>query len=115
MLGSVVSWLFERVAGLDLRNAYKKEIRIKPQFTKEISSAKALKRLSTGEAIVEYNTESGLYLRVRIPQGFKGILDLDGIDGKFELLNNGNVKAVEAKAGLSLELACGEWELKAEG
>ena len=112
MFGSVVSWLFERVAGLDLRSVYKKEIHIKPKFIQKISSARAKKRLAEGIVSVEYGTENGFCLQASIPQGFEGIVELEDVHGTFALTNGSETKTVCAEGKLCIQLAPGMWELR---
>ena len=112
MFGSVVSWLFERVAGLDLRGVYKKEIYIQPQFIKEIASAHAHKRLAEGIASVEYDTKNGFALRVTLPQGYKGFVELEDVHGVFALSDGKTEKNLCADGKISVQLVHGVWELK---
>ena len=69
MFGSVVSWLYERVAGLDLSNLYQKVVQIRPCFMEQLTWARAKKRTAFGEVAVEWSCEDGKYtLRVCVPR-----------------------------------------------
>jgi len=70
MYGSVVSWLYERVAGLDLSELYRNVVHIKPYFTQYLSWAKAKKKTACGEVSVEWSNDAGKYVfRICIPRG----------------------------------------------
>lgn len=70
MYGSVVSWLYERVAGLDLSELYRNVVHIKPYFTEHLSWAKAKKKTACGEVSVEWSNDAGKYVfRICIPRG----------------------------------------------
>lgn len=70
MYGSVVSWLYERVAGLDLSELYRNVVHIKPYFTEHLSWAKAKKKTACGEVSVEWSNDAGkCVFRICIPRG----------------------------------------------
>ncbi|MBO5050373.1 MAG: family 78 glycoside hydrolase catalytic domain [Oscillospiraceae bacterium] len=70
MYGSVVSWLYERVAGLDLSALHRKTVHIKPYFTDHLKWAKACKITAYGAVSVNWSNTEGAYdLRVCIPRG----------------------------------------------
>lgn len=70
MYGSVAAWLYERVAGLDLNELYRKIVHIKPYFMDCLSWAKAGKKTAYGKVSVEWSHADGKYtLRVCVPQG----------------------------------------------
>ena len=70
MYGSVVSWLYERVAGLDLSELYQNVVHIRPCFMDFLPWAKAQKKTVYGEVSVEWSHTAGKYdLCVCIPQG----------------------------------------------
>lgn len=109
MFGSVVSWLFEYVAGLDIRGVYNNEIRISPRFIQEIPEARAQKSLDKGDVFVEYNATDGFVLRAKIPCGLTGKIRIDGLYGDFEVSNGTETTLVQAQDTLSLDIPCGEW------
>lgn len=72
MYGSVASWLYERVAGLDLSQLYQKIVNIKPYFMENLEWAKANKKTAFGEVSVEWSNVGGKHtIRLCIPQGLK--------------------------------------------
>lgn len=97
---------------LSLRGVCKKEIYVKPQFIQEIPFARAHKRLAEGLASVEYTTENGFVLRVRIPQSFQGVVELEDVQGGFALSNGKAERTVYADGKLCVQLEHGVWELK---
>ncbi len=72
MFGSVVSWMFRHIAGLDLSHLYEKTIIFRPRFTKIIKNAGAYKETDFGTAFVRYETENGFKMNIIIPNGLKG-------------------------------------------
>lgn len=70
MYGSVVSWLYERVAGLDLRELYLQKVNIAPCFMDRLDWAKAEKDTAFGKVSVAWNHKDGRYtLTVSVPEG----------------------------------------------
>ena len=112
MFGSVVSWLFERVAGLDIRHACNKEITISPKFIAQIRTARANKKLDEGEVAVDYNAEKDFVLHAKIPEGIVGKIRIDNLHGDFEVAHGENIKSVHAQENLHIDIPCGEWTLR---
>ncbi len=54
MYGSVIAWLYERVAGLDISCLYKRIIHIRPAFMDCLSWAKAHKETALGKVSVAW-------------------------------------------------------------
>ncbi|MBO5078743.1 MAG: family 78 glycoside hydrolase catalytic domain [Oscillospiraceae bacterium] len=70
MYGSVAAWLYERVAGLDLSQLYRKRVYIKPYFMDQLTWAKAEKTTPFGKVSVAWTREDGrLRLTLSVPQG----------------------------------------------
>ncbi len=70
MYGSVVSWLYERVAGMDLSELYRQVVLVKPCFMDQLAWAKADKKTKYGQVGVEWSNAQGKYsLCVSVPQG----------------------------------------------
>lgn len=70
MYGSVVCWLYERVAGLDLSELYQRTVWIKPYFMDCLPWAKAEKKTAFGKVSVSWKQENGRYsLCVSVPKG----------------------------------------------
>ena len=73
MYGSVAAWLYERVAGLDLTELYKKTVKVMPYFMDQLPWAKAEKQTAYGAVSVYWQREEGKYtLQVTIPKGLTG-------------------------------------------
>ena len=74
MYGSVAAWLYERVAGLDLSELYRRRVHIKPFFMDSLDWASASKKTGYGEAAVEWSREKGkVTLQLCIPRGLTAI------------------------------------------
>ena len=114
MYGSVVSWLYERVAGLDLSLLYQKKVQILPYFTDCLAWAKADKILPYGKVSVEWeNTENGLTLQVVIPKGLTGICRFPSQYKQLRCTSSG--KVITAENGIfQFELQSGTWIMKAK-
>ena len=70
MYGSVVSWFYERVAGLDLSDLYRRTVFIKPYFMDCLEQAQASKETAWGKVAVEWSNNNGIHtLQICIPQG----------------------------------------------
>lgn len=110
MYGSVCSWLYERVAGIDLTRLWKKEVGIYPYFTDCLTWAKADKMVSYGKVSIEWeNDNEGLKLKVNIPKGLTGICSFPSKYKELKCLTTGGVFHVEDDGYFRFELAGGEW------
>lgn len=116
MYGSVVSWLYERVAGLDLSLLYQRKVQIFPYFTDCLSWAKADKMTPYGKVSVEWEqTEEGLHLQAEIPEGLVGICRLPARKHKgIQNLSTREVYAAQADGFFQFQLPAGTWVLKKE-
>lgn len=111
MYGSVVEWLYEKVAGLDLTGLHENTVRVSPRFIKEIKKAHASVALRKGVVAVEYENENGFLLKVRIPQGLTGKVRIEDLRGRF-FVKGKVMKEVYADGVLELELDGGEWKIE---
>lgn len=68
MYGSVAAWLYERVAGLELSDLYRKTVHIRPYFLDSLSWAKAHKKTAFGEVAVDWSREEKR-ICLQIPRG----------------------------------------------
>ncbi len=76
MYGSVVSWLYERVAGLDLSQLYEKKVRIAPAFLSYMKEAEASKQTVYGEISVKWMVDGAkLMMELIIPEGLDVEID----------------------------------------
>lgn len=74
MLGSVISWLFEKVAGLDLSALWENKIIISPYFTNYLSSARSNKITKYGMVSIEWKTSNkGVSYNIKIPKNLNAI------------------------------------------
>ena len=76
MFGSVVAWLYKRVAGLDLSTVYQGTIRFAPRFTKQLNTASATVETPFGKASISWRQEGDFSAEMQIPNGLKGVLEL---------------------------------------
>ena len=76
MFGSVLTWVYKNVAGLDLENVGDKKIIYAPKLIKEISSAVAFKKTPYGTASIAYRVKKHLKMTVKVPFNCKGELVL---------------------------------------
>lgn len=95
MFGSVVAWLYKRVAGIDLTELAQKHINFRPCFTQYLTSASARVKTYLGEASIEWNTERGFEAKIVLPEG---------AHGTFEISTNASV-CIETEKGAKREYA----------
>lgn len=69
VFGSVVSWMYKHIAGLDLSGLCNNQVVVYPKFTKEIKRAFASKETKYGKISVEYCAENSLEMKVVVPYG----------------------------------------------
>lgn len=70
MYGSVCAWLYERVAGLDLRRLYTGQINFMPCFTRQLQHASASKRTAWGKIGISWSrTDREFSLVLTVPEG----------------------------------------------
>lgn len=113
MYGSVVSWLYERVAGLDLTGLYKQEIYIRPYFTEYLQWAEAKKILSYGETSVRWeHKDEQLVLEIQLPDNLKGIVRFYSHHKKLQNIFTGAIFSSDKKGYFHIELDSGNWILK---
>ncbi|WP_442577005.1 family 78 glycoside hydrolase catalytic domain [Microbacterium sp. F51-2R] len=87
-LGAVADWLHRVVAGLSPAAPGYRRIRFAPRPGGGLTSASARHTTPYGEASIQWRLdEGGLHVRVEVPVGAEGILDLEGED--VEVLGHG--------------------------
>ena len=69
MYGSVAAWLYERVAGLDLSELYRKTVHIKPYFMDCLDGAAAEKKTAWGRVAIRWSAKEDVSLQITIPEG----------------------------------------------
>lgn len=115
MYGSVCSWLYERVAGLDLTELHRKKVGIYPYFTDCMAWAKADKIVPYGKISVEWeNDKEGLELKVRIPEGMTGVVSFPSQYNSIQTQETGEVHKLQEDGYFHFSLAGGNWTLKTQ-
>ncbi len=115
MFGSVVAWLYKRVAGIDLTEIYKGKIHFQPTFTKELKNASAEVETRFGTSSIAWaRTEKGdVVAKISVPHGATGVFVLD----KEEITavnENGDYASVEIVDGKkTVLLPHGNWKVVA--
>ena len=77
MFGSVVSWMYKYIAGLDLSKLCDNQVVIAPKFTAQIQSASASKETKYGKVSVEYCAENSFEMKVVVPYGLTCLVVLN--------------------------------------
>lgn len=114
MYGSVCSWLYERVAGLDLTGLWKKEVGIHPYFTDCLEWAKADKMVTYGKVSVHWKKEKeGLTLQVKMPKGLTGICSFPSQYKELKCMNSGEIFSANENGYFQFEISGGEWTFQA--
>lgn len=115
MYGSVTTWLYEKVAGLDLSRLYKREISVTPYFTEYLSHAKAHKKISYGTVSVEWEqTEDGLNLQVAIPENLTGICYFPSTYKEMECQDSDTLIRADENGFFHFTIPSGNWTYKAK-
>lgn len=115
MYGSICSWLYERVAGLDLTELHRKKVGIYPYFTDCMAWAKADKMVPYGNISVEWeNDREGLELKVRIPEGMTGVVSFPSQYNSIQTQETGEVHQLQEDGYFHFSLAGGNWTLKTQ-
>ena len=115
MYGSVVAWLYERVAGLDLSELYRREIHIKPCFMHRLAWAKAQKRTDYGEASVSWKRKADSYqLQIAVPAGLTAKCYFPADCKGLENTQTGELYVPDEKGCFHFFLEAGQWELKSK-
>lgn len=112
MYGSVAAWLYERVAGLDLTELYKKTVKITPYFMDQLPWAKARKQTAYGPVSVDWQQEAGkCTLQVIIPQGLTGRCDFPAPCAALKDTATGQVVYPDEAGYFRFTLNAGRWTL----
>lgn len=115
MYGSIVSWLYEKIAGLDLTHLYQKQIYITPYFTDYLRKAKACKETAYGRVSVEWeNTKQKLKLRIRIPENLSAILYFPSTYIKMRCSELGLEVQADSKGYFNFTIPSGNWLLETD-
>lgn len=117
MFGSVVAWLYKRVAGLDLSNVYQGVIRFAPKLTKQVKSASAKVQTAFGEASISWRSKDGFSAEMVVPTGLKGSFCLATDTALVVETENGEKTTYTAVNGkITATLPCGKlWVTSIKG
>ena len=115
MYGSVVAWLYERVAGLDLSELYRREIHIKSCFMDCLAWAKSQKKTQFGEASVSWTHSDGRYqLQIFVPVGLTAKCSFPAVCKKLKNTQTGEIYDPDEKGYFTFSLAAGQWDLSSK-
>lgn len=113
MLGAVVDWLYERVAGLDLSRMGHREMAVRPLFTAYLPSASAEKQTVYGKAEVSWQSaDSELTMTVTVPMGMTARCRFPH---PAETLFVGDETVQQADGWFDFPLSGGTWTIRSEG
>jgi alpha-L-rhamnosidase len=112
MYGSVVAWLYEKVAGLDLSALYRREILVTPYFMDRLTWAKAQKMTDFGEACVNWVHSDGAYqLQICVPAGLSAKCCFPAECKRLKNAQTGEIYESDEKGFFSFSLTAGRWNL----
>lgn len=112
MYGSVVAWLYEKVAGIDLSQLYEGVINFTPYLTENLKEAKANKQTPYGQVGIDWeNNGESLKIKITLPYGLNGKCYFPSKYDKIKCVSTGEV--YEAIDGyFDFEVAAGVIELE---
>lgn len=112
MYGSVVAWLYEKVAGIDLSQLYNGVINFTPYMTENLKEAQANKMTPYGQVGIDWkNDGEGLKIKISLPYDLNGKCHFPSKYEKIKCLSTGEV--YEAIDGyFDFELVAGVTELE---
>ena len=112
MFGSVVSWMYKYIAGMDLTNLCDRKITVHPRFIKQIPSANAFKNTEYGKIVVCYSKEKdGIRLHLDVPYGLSCQVILESKDGFKFNINGKKITDNIADGKLSVTLSGGKYTI----
>lgn len=115
MYGSICSWFYEKIAGINLTGLWRKEVEITPYFTDCLEWAKADKMVPYGRVSIEWeNARDNLTLKCKIPQGLIGNVEFPSKYKKLKCLSTAQIFEAEKDGYFRFTLPAGEWILKKE-
>ena len=116
MYGSICSWFYEKIAGINLTGLWRKEVEITPYFTDCLEWAKADKMVPYGRVSIEWeNARDNLTLKCKIPQGLIGNVEFPSKYKKLKCLSTAQIFEAEKDGYFRFTLPAGEWSFKTEG
>ena len=112
MYGSVVAWLYERVAGLDLCELYRKTVHIKPFFMDCLDFAAAKKQTAFGEVSVAWRKEQDRYtMEITIPHGLTAQCCFPATCRYLQIKGTKQCYYPDEQGYFRFSLDAGQWEL----
>ncbi len=112
MYGSVVAWLYEKVAGINLSELFRQKVNFNPYFTEYLSEAKAYKNTPYGQIGIKWNNgDNILKIETVLPNNLTGRIYFPTKYGKIKCLNTGAIYI--AKNGyFDIEVNSGKMEFQ---
>lgn len=108
MFGSVVRWLYESVAGLDISHLYRGKVVFAPAYTDKIERASASVKTVSGNAAFAYSSQNGLEAEAQIPKNLTGEFHLPC--GKYSAANARTQQTLSFEKG-EFCLRGGKWRI----
>lgn len=112
MYGSVAAWLYERVAGLDLTELYRKRVWITPCFMDRLPWARAEKESAYGAIRVSWSRKERYTLELEIPQGLTAYCRFPAYCESLKNTKTGQVFLPEENGDYQFALPAGVWTLQ---
>ena len=112
MYGSVAAWLYERVAGLDLSELYRKTVHIKPYFMEYLSWAEAEKKTAFGTVSAAWSRKDEQYtLKLSIPSGLTAQCHFPTTCRCLKNRKTDEIYYPDAQGVFTFTLTAGEWNI----
>lgn len=116
MYGSVVAWLYEKVAGLDLTKLYQKTVQITPYFMEYLPWAEAKKTTPWGEVTVHWSREEdGYAIRLSVPQGLTAQCCFPAVCHCLRDAATGRSYHPDRDGYFRFRLEAGQWDIRSRG
>lgn len=109
MFGSVVAWLYKRVAGIDLSKAYKGEIHYTPRFIHRLTNSNAKVKTRFGVSEISWKNEERFTAEIVVPKGAKGIFDCKITTPLTFKLGNVSQTVYPNNGKITFEMGEGKW------
>ena len=100
MFGSVVAWLYKRVAGLDLSAVYQGSIRFTPRFTRFLKTASATSETPFGKTSISWRNETDFSAELQIPNGLSGVFELQTDKPLYVQTSQGQKQTYKPEGGM---------------
>lgn len=111
MYGSVVAWLYEKVAGMNLGKLFEKRIEFTPYFTDYLTSAKAGKNTAYGQVSIDWkNTDEGLIIKTTLPDNLTGHCRFPSKYKMIKCLSSDQIFEINEDGYFDLEIPSGNIE-----